>query len=396
MGYYVAIESKEKMSERHQVDLIKVDPKEFVEKDSIWSLANLKRLTPEEIVDRIEQINDQAFLYTSRLLWELRDRFPSDIKFGQYIEKIKNHPTHPVKLGKQPRTNKMLHVGRFCNEYDISDISKIGILQSVIVELARPFYREVAGAVLHEIRRKNLKFKDAVGVMEAKKAVFTIEKQEKSRQLLIEQGIEDDIEIDSKSEEVDLSNSSAFSERELYPLLMQYLEQLSGYKLRPKRINESTSSNADGKGANAWLHPDVVAMEEPNFHSISPRMWSFEVKPKLDRAHLREYFFQTVANSSWANFGYLVAPDIDDKVIDELKILSKAYQIGVIKLNTENPFLSVMTFPAHDKSSYNPELCDRLVKENSNFREFIQKAEDCYSLKKVPDEPYWKRQSESH
>ena len=171
--------------------------KEIPEKESIWSLSNLKKLTPDEIVDRIEQIDNQAFLYTCRLLWELRQRFPSDIHFGQYIEGIRNHPTHPVKLGKQPRINKMLHVGRFCNEYKISDISKSGVLQSAIVELARPVNKDIAGSVLHEIRRANLPIKDVLRIIEQKKAVFTIEKLEKRKQYLLEKGIpEEEVEAE--------------------------------------------------------------------------------------------------------------------------------------------------------------------------------------------------------
>ncbi len=48
-------------------------------------------------------------------------------------------------------------------------------------------------------------------------------------------------------------------------------------------------------------------------------------------------FFQTVSNSAWANYSYLVAADIDERALNELQILCKAYNIGVIKLNKDNP-----------------------------------------------------------
>jgi len=174
-----------------------IGTKEVAEKDSIWSLANLRKLTPDELLDRIEQIDNQAFLYTCRLLWELRQRFPSDIHFGQYIEGIRSNPDNTVKLGSQPRINKMLHVGRFCDENKISDISKSGILQSAIVELSRPANKDVASVVLHEIRRANLPLKEVLRLIEQKKAVFTIEKLEKRKQHLLEQGItEEEVEAE--------------------------------------------------------------------------------------------------------------------------------------------------------------------------------------------------------
>ncbi len=225
-----------------------IGTKEIAENDSIWSLNNLKKLTPEEIVDRIEQIDNQAFLYTCRLLWELRDRFPSDILFGQYIEKIKNHPTHPVRLGKQPRINKMLHVGRFCNQYKISDISKTGILQSVIVELARPANINIAGQVLHEIRRKSLPFKEVMSIIDAKQAVYTIDKQEKKKQKLLEKGlseeeveaelvrhrkytvaVEDNVIEGTLLDEVD--DTSSLTDDEVIELLVEPIEHTRRYEL---------------------------------------------------------------------------------------------------------------------------------------------------------------------
>lgn len=41
------------------------------------------------------------------------------------------------------------------------------------------------------------------------------------------------------------------------------------------------------------------------------RLWSFEVKLKLTRGDVREAWFQTVSNSSWANQGYLVAAEVE-------------------------------------------------------------------------------------
>ena len=66
------------------------------------------------------------------------------------------------------------------------------------------------------------------------------------------------------------------------------------------------------------------------------------MKKTLNFTNLREYYFQAVSNSSWANEGYSVALDIDedDSFLAELKRLNNAFGIGVIKLNAENIIMS--------------------------------------------------------
>ncbi len=66
------------------------------------------------------------------------------------------------------------------------------------------------------------------------------------------------------------------------------------------------------------------------------------MKKTLNFTNLREYYFQAVSNSSWANEGYIVALDIDedDSFFAELKRLNNAFGIGVIKLNAENIIMS--------------------------------------------------------
>lgn len=39
----------------------------------------------------------------------------------------------------------------------------------------------------------------------------------------------------------------------------------------------------------------------------------------MNFTNLREYYFQAVSNSSWANEGYIVALDIDDADIRKIK-----------------------------------------------------------------------------
>lgn len=77
------------------------------------------------------------------------------------------------------------------------------------------------------------------------------------------------------------------------------------------------------------------------FNEQPYKVFSFEMKQKLDLGNLRSEYFQAVSNSSWANEGYLVAPIItteNEDFMSELTLLNNSFGIGVIKLNiTSHP-----------------------------------------------------------
>ncbi|WP_244613972.1 hypothetical protein [Bartonella kosoyi] len=67
------------------------------------------------------------------------------------------------------------------------------------------------------------------------------------------------------------------------------------------------------------------------------KLWSFEIKILINRSNLRKAFFQTVSNSSWANFSYLVANEVEGvDTLKELRMLSSLHGIGFIRLDKEN------------------------------------------------------------
>lgn len=101
------------------------------------------------------------------------------------------------------------------------------------------------------------------------------------------------------------------------------------------------------------------------------KLWSFEVKKKLSLGTVRESFFQAVSNSSWANYGYLVAAEIDKKADKELRILCSLHGIGLIKLNVDNPVDSQIIIPAKEKSEVDWATCDRLTKASTDFKDFV-------------------------
>jgi len=193
------------------------------------------------------------------------------------------------------------------------------------------------------------------------------------------------------------STEQVLKEHDLYPLLMEYLHSEHG--LFCLRIDEKRSRNQRGKGGNTWLHPDVVALEalDRSWNELvrtcvksgngkSVRLWSFEVKIRLDSSNVRKSFFQAVSNSSWANEGYLVATAISNsKIEQELRMLSALHGIGVILLNVENPSESEILLPARSRAEVDWESVNRIVEENRDFEDYIELVSGYYLTGRIRD-----------
>lgn len=179
-------------------------------------------------------------------------------------------------------------------------------------------------------------------------------------------------------------------EHALYPLLYQYLwEEFGVYS---KRVDEKRSSNKRGPNGNRWLYPDVVGMEDlgKEWHrevrdcvtqhfDKRTKLWSFEVKLLINRSNVRECFFQAVSNSSWANFGYLVAAEIGGQdTLKELRMLFAAHGIGFIKLDVDNPADSQVLIPARERDEIDWDMANRLATENRDFLEYVKLVKQFY------------------
>jgi uncharacterized protein len=184
------------------------------------------------------------------------------------------------------------------------------------------------------------------------------------------------------------------SEHSLYPMLAAYL--LSKHRpIYPKRIDEKTSANSHGKEGNKWLHPDMVGMEDltagwgyemknlsSNAGARQAKLWSFEVKVDVPRSKVREYFFQAVSNSTWANYGYLVAVSIKADALAELRVLHELHGIGVIRLDPNNPADdTVIEIPARERSAVDWGTCNRIASENKDFLKYLQLISHFYATK---------------
>ena len=117
-----------------------------------------------------------------------------------------------------------------------------------------------------------------------------------------------------------------------------------------------------------------------NLSITSIKLFSFELKISLNFSNLRQSFFQSVSNSTWANEGYLVALSIDDDPTfkDEIRRLNNAFGIGIIKLNPVNVYESEILFPSKINAEIDWDTVNRLASENSDFKDFLKLiSEDC-------------------
>ncbi len=185
------------------------------------------------------------------------------------------------------------------------------------------------------------------------------------------------------------SNGSMLREHDLYPILSNYL--YSEFGIYSKRIDDKYSKNSQGPNGNKWLYPDLVGMENlshdwcqeikdcvQQYADKKTKLWSFEVKIEIKRSNLRKFFFQAVSNSSWANFGYLVANDIEGPdTLKELRMLAGLHGIGFILLD-RNPGESQIMIPARERNEIDWKTANRITKENNDFLEYIKLIRQFY------------------
>lgn len=169
-----------------------------------------------------------------------------------------------------------------------------------------------------------------------------------------------------------------FDERSLHKLFCSSLHNKDIYA---KTIfHEKTPNKADH--TQKWVHPDIVGVrfEDYNDSTLSllkatepkamAHIYSFEMKRKIESdSQLKQYYFQAVSNSSWANFGYLVAFEIADGLDEEMERLNNAFGIGIILMQAKE---YTVLFPAREKS-LDYVTIQKLTNMNSDFKEFVTK-----------------------
>lgn len=183
----------------------------------------------------------------------------------------------------------------------------------------------------------------------------------------------------------DSKKDEKVEEAHLHKLLVYFLKNNQDFDLYCKTINHKSSIRAP-RGKNLWVFPDIVGVHYPLYFkettfdllkitNTNPyKLYSFELKVRLDFASLKECYFQAVSNSSWANEGYLVALycQEDEQFISELRRLNDAFGIGIIKLDAENLLASKVLVPAKSKVNLDYKTINKLILENHDFKDFIE------------------------
>lgn len=208
-----------------------------------------------------------------------------------------------------------------------------------------------------------------------------------------------DFDLDPIKIETSTTKRKKFNylEKDLHSFLAYY----AYYHLRcyTKTINHSQSTK---KEFGEWVHPDMVGCYYPldewkaevyelssAIGNVSIKILSFELKRELNFGNLRESFFQTVSNSSWANESYLVASKVsnDNDFMDELTRLSTSFGIGVIELSIEDPHSTKILLPAKYRDTLDWETINKLTM-NNDFKEFLSRVKIDISSKKIHKKEY--------
>ncbi|WQS19422.1 hypothetical protein KVC14_00460 [Helicobacter pylori] len=180
-------------------------------------------------------------------------------------------------------------------------------------------------------------------------------------------------------------------ERDLHPLLVKFLYENPDFNLQCKTIyHEKCKKTSAGKAL--WNYPDIVGVYFPqndrrknykietleflhNTGQNSYKLFSFELKIRINLSNLKASYFQAVSNSSWANEGYLVVFILDDEVLNELRRLNQSFGIGVIKLESEISNSKVL-LPAKEREIDIPTLNMLVERSSEDFKPFMEKIND--------------------
>lgn len=178
------------------------------------------------------------------------------------------------------------------------------------------------------------------------------------------------------------NKEKTYDERDLHRLLASFLKSTDIYS---KTIFHESSNNKDRN--QIWTHPDMVGVKflklqtktSQNFMKAinqvdTFKLSSFEIKKEINNdSELKAAFFQAVSNSSWANYGYLVAFEFSDTLFEEIERLNQAFGIGVIELHANAYRSRVLFQPKYRTLDF--KTMDKLCKINKEFDKFIEHSE---------------------
>ncbi len=205
-------------------------------------------------------------------------------------------------------------------------------------------------------------------------------------------------ERQSESEQTEMP--SGYGERDLHAVLAKYLQTDSYFRCSVKTVYHERSKKGRSN-QDKWTYPDLIGIHFPydDYEKLTLQMldlfrerlykvYSFEMKKKIDLDNLRSEYFQAVSNSSWANEGYLVAPKItteNEDFMSELTLLNGAFGIGVIRLNIEIPAESEIILYGKQRQHLDGNMLDKLILKNPDVEKIFRCVAESRKLGKIVD-----------
>ncbi len=201
-------------------------------------------------------------------------------------------------------------------------------------------------------------------------------------------------ELDLKVDEAQVAlqktskKDKTYYERDLHLLFSTYLKSKEIYC---KTILHEQSNGSEEH--QKWIHPDIIGIDFLNLKTEETekfiktlntldtfKLTSYELKKEIKSdSELKKCYFQAVSNSSWANYGYLVAFEVNSNLLTEIERLNQSFGIGIIELKA-NPYESKILFPSRYKD-LDFKTIDKLCKINDTFKEFIVYVEEIITNK---------------
>ncbi len=198
-------------------------------------------------------------------------------------------------------------------------------------------------------------------------------------------------EPDLNAEKPSVPSAIIAHERDLHPFLTYMAFDNENLKCYTKTIFHEESSKSP-KGMDRWLYPDMVGVRflhaelsnenliafSKKFDTLPIKLVSFELKKEISVTNCREYYFQAISNSSWANEGYLVGCNMDTQNTDLMNLLKRlhaSFGIGVIDLRTDED-KSAILLNAKYKEKIDYTVALELSEKNKKFRDFLKSVVD--------------------
>ncbi len=198
-------------------------------------------------------------------------------------------------------------------------------------------------------------------------------------------------ELDLNAEKPSAPIVKIAHERDLHPFLTYMAFHNENLKCYTKTIFHEESVKSP-KGMDRWLYPDMVGVRflhaelsnenliafSKKFDTLPIKLVSFELKKEISVTNCREYYFQAISNSSWANEGYLVGCNMDTQNTDLMNLLKRlhaSFGIGVIDLRTDED-KSVILLNAKYKEKIDYTVALELSDKNPKFSGFLKSVVD--------------------